>query len=596
MDRNLILALVLSMAIIFGYQALILGPKREAWKEAEAERLAAAEESGMISPTGSVGDPTASAPVKEMSRDEALGSAPGRITIKTDELEGSINLKGLVFDDLQLSQYHLTLDDNSPPMTLLSPSNSPHSQSMRAGLSINGEADRNIVWSAPENAVLTVDTPVTFTRNEKGIEHEVTISVDEHFMFTVTQTVRNNSAGSATVQPYGATYQKGIPPHLKNMMMLYEGPLAVVDHKLHDRKYKNVIKKGGIRESGTGGWVGLTDKYTLSAAIPPQDVPFRADIAASDGVTPMFRSTYLLDPVAVPAGGEYKTTSHLFGGAKEVDLLRAYEKDLGIDRFDEAVDWGNILWILTRMIFAVLSFFHGLVGNWGVAILLLTLCVKAILFPLANMSYKSMAGMKLVQPELKKVQERYKDDKVKQQQELMALYKKHKINPAAGCLPILAQMPIFFALYKTLFVTTELRHEPFLYIKDLSERDPTSIFNLFGLIPYDPLSVPVIGHFLGLGILPLLMGAAMFVQTKLNPPPTDETQKMIFGLMPLIFMFIFAPFAAGLVLYWFWNTFLSVIQQYVIMKRQGADVDIFGNIRATFGKHEPKPANENKAD
>ncbi|WP_370337384.1 membrane protein insertase YidC [Parvularcula marina] len=594
MDRNLILALVLSMLIIFGYQALIVGPKQKAWKEAEAARQAAIEAQGPSAAAS--GNPDILAPsTAEVGREEALSTAPGRVLIKTDELEGSINLRGLVFDDLKLSEYKLTLDPDSPPMTLLSPRNSPHAQFMRSGLQINGQPDASVVWSAPQDAVLTLETPVTFTRTQGDIEHEVTISVDEHFMFTFTQTVRNGTDAPATVQGYAGAFQKGIPPDLKNMMMLYEGPVGVVQGDIIDRKYKNVLKKGPVLKSGVGGWIGLTDKYKLAAVIPPQDMPFRADIKSDNAaVTPTFQSTYLLDPQTVPAGGELTMTSHLFGGAKEVKQLREYENNLGIDRFDEAVDWGNILWLLTRGIFAVLSFFHGLVGNWGVAILLLTLVIKAILFPLANLSYKSMAGMKKVQPELKKVQERYKDDKAKQQQEMMALYKKYKINPAAGCLPILAQMPIFFALYKTLFVTTELRHEPFLYIKDLAERDPTSIFNLFGLLPYDPLSVPVIGSFLGLGILPLLMGAAMYVQTKLNPPPTDDTQKLIFGLMPLIFMFIFAPFAAGLVLYWFWNTFLSVLQQYVIMKRQGADVDILGNIKASFGKS-PDAANENKA-
>lgn len=600
MDRNLIIALVISMAFFVLYDSFILQPRRDAFEEAQQAQAQAAEQAAAQGTADAGANDPASllaGGTDEVSRAEALDRAPGRVPFDTPEIDGSINLKGLLIDDLKLKQYRIDPKDEAAEVVLLSPVSAPHAQYMRAGTLIDGQSDAQVVWEAPEGAILTPDSPVTFTRTQDGIEHAVTISVDNHFMFRVEQTLRNETDEDVPLQGYGASYQKGIPPDLIGGAV-FEGPMSVIGTNLKDRKYKTLLKKGPIRETGIGGYVGITDKYWLSAAIPPQDMPFRADLTASETATPLFRASYLLDPVTLHAGAEYTTTSYLFGGAKEVALLRSYEKELGLKRFDWAVDWG-FLSFLTRPIFNTLSFFHGLVGNWGVAILLLTLVIKAILFPLANMSYKSMAGMKKVQPELKKLQERYKDDKMKQQQEMMALYKKYKINPAAGCLPILAQMPIFFALYKTLYVTIELRHEPFLYISDLSSRDPTSIFNLFGLLPYDPLSVPMIGTFLGLGILPLLMGAAMFVQTKLNPPPPDPTQRQIFALMPLIFMFVFSGFAAGLVLYWFWNTFLSLIQQYIIMKRQGAEVDIIGNIKQTFHfKHddEKAPANENKPD
>lgn len=592
MDRNVILALVLSMAVFIGYDLLILEPQRREYQAYQEAQKAAAAEQAAVQAALPDADRLPEL-IADPNREQALTRAPGRLPIETGELRGSINLQGLVFDDLILTDYKVSLEEDADDVVLLSPASAPHAQYMRTGGRIGAERDEAVIWNAPQGAVLSEDTPVTLTRNENGIEHVVTISVDNHFMFTIEQTVRNRSSEDVTFQLYGETRQKGIPPDLKNMMILFEGPLGVVGKELFDKKYKKMVGHADITQRGTSGWVGLTDKFWLSAAIPPQDKSFLATLSATNDAIPLFRSRYELGQEAVPAGMQITRTSHLYGGAKEVDILREYQRELNISRFDWAVDWGNFSF-LTRPIFNTLSFFHGLSGNWGVAILLLTLVIKAFLFPLANLSYKSMAGMKKVQPELKKVQERYKDDKMKQQQEMMALYKKHKINPAAGCLPILAQMPIFYALYKTLFVTLELRHEGFLYIRDLSEQDPTNIFNLFGLLPYDPTLIPLIGPFLGLGILPLLMGAAMFVQTKLNPPPPDPTQRMIFGLMPLIFMFIFAPFAAGLVLYWFWNTFLSVIQQYVIMKRQGADVDILGNIKESFGKKQAA-ANENKA-
>ncbi|MEM9233842.1 MAG: membrane protein insertase YidC, partial [Pseudomonadota bacterium] len=476
MDRNVILALVLSMGLFLGYDILVLGPKREAYQAAEAERQAAAAEQMDPADAGQTFFPGTE---EAETREEALTQAPARVPIRTETLSGSINLRGLFFDDLTLLNYNATLDEESPNIVLLSPRSAPNAQFMRAGMSIQtdlatpGDLGANSIWEAPEGAVLTPTSPVTFTRDVNGVTHEITISVDDQFLFTVDQQVTNNSSNPIRTTPIGATFQKGVPTDLRNMMILFEGPMAVINQgnrDILDRKYKKILNNGGLSGNGTGGWVGITDKYWLSAAIPPQDAAFKAEIAATNDATPLFASTYTLDPVVLQPGDSTQTSSHLYGGSKKVRILRAYEEELGVDRFDWAVDWGNFAF-LTRPIFNALSFFHGYVGNWGVAILLLTVLIKLILFPLANLSYKSMAGMKMVQPELTKVRERYADDKMKQQQEMMALYKKHKINPAAGCLPILAQMPIFYALYKTLFVTIELRHEPFLYIKDLSERD-----------------------------------------------------------------------------------------------------------------------------
>ncbi|WOI52067.1 membrane protein insertase YidC [Parvularcula sp. LCG005] len=598
MDRNFILALVMTGLIFLGWDFFVLGPQKEALAEQRAAAEQARIEQGLTDDPGATGDTDflSSAAPTPLTREDAIASSAARLPIETPELTGSINLTGLTFDDITLKNYDDTVHDESA-VVLLTPQQTDHAQYMRSGLAINGQSDRQAQWTIAEGETLTPATPVTLTRTVGSVEHAVRISVDDKFMFAVDHKVTNNGSDAAVMQPYGASYQRNIPDDLQNMMILFEGPLGVVGDRLYDRKYKQMLKKGSIEQSGTGGWVGITDKYWLSAVIPPQDRPFRAKLDVQQGASPLFRSTYELDPISVAPGETMTITSHLFAGAKVVEVLRDYEAPiedggLGIQRFDMAVDWGNFFF-LTRPIFNTLHFFHGLVGNYGIAILLLTLVIKAILFPLANMSFKSMAGMKKAQPEMQKIRERYGDDRMKQQQEMMALYKKHNINVAAGCLPMLAQMPIFYALYKTLFTTIEMRHEPFLYIKDLSQRDPTTIFNLFGILPFDPTTVPYIGSFLGIGVLPLIMGACMWVQMKLNPPPADKTQAQIFAFMPLIFLFMFAPFAAGLVLYWAWNTFLGVVQQYTIMKRNGADVDLIGNIKDSLGLNKPKAANEN---
>ncbi len=600
MDRNFILALTLTILIFVGWDMMVVGPKREAAEAIRAQEAAAAAEAAG-QPAGADQSLAATAPTTRLSREDALSQSAARLKIDTPEIVGSLNLRGLTFDDVTLKNYHVTYKDDSPLVTLLSPSATAGAQYLRAGLLLNGTVDNTALWEVVGDAqTLTPETPVTLRRQDtgNGIEHTVTLRVDDQFMFNVEHQVINQSGEDVTLQPYGASFQNGIPDDLKNFMILFEGPLAFVGDQLHARKYKKILNDGGLEATGVGGWAGITDKYWLGAVIPPQDQPFQAKLEHRPGATPLFVASYLLDPITVPNGQGTRIGANVFIGAKEVGVLRDYQKSiekggLNISHFDMAVDWGNFFF-LTRPILATLRFFAGIVGNYGVAILLLTLCIKAVLFPLANMSYKSMAGMRKVQPEMQRLRERYKDDQMKMQQEVMALYKKHKINPAAGCLPILAQMPIFYALYKTLFTTIEMRHEAFLYIPDLSENDPTTIFNLFGLLPFDPTALPVFGAFLGIGILPLIMGAAMWVQMKLNPPPTDPVQAKIFAFMPLIFMFMFAPFAAGLVLYWAWNTILSVTQQYIIMKRQGADVDIIGNIRQSFGM-QPAAANENRA-
>ena len=587
MDRNLILALALTALILFGWDALFVAPQRAALEE---QRREAGIERAEANPQAQIG---LDAPAIDatLSRIEALKLAPGRVPIDSPALTGSINLRGAAIDDVSFKRYRLEPEDDSPLVTRLSPRGVPDAQYVIPGAVIAGDAGNSAVWSAPEGATLTPQTPVTLTRRVGEAEHRLTFEIRDDYLLRTRHTIVNRGDAPVTVTPFAASYQVGVPRELATGLA-FQGPIAVAGGELAEVKYQPLRKKEDKAFSleGQGGWTGFAAKYWLTAAIPPQDVAFTAR-TENRGTrdAPLFATSYQTESTVLEPGQQVEVDAHVFVGPKRVRLLRGYEDTYGFTGFDRAIDWG-FLFFLTRPIFAGLQFFANLLGNWGLAILALTLVIKAILFPLANASYRSMANMRKLTPEIQALRERHEGDQMKIQQEMMALYKKNKVNPAAGCLPILAQMPIFFALYKVLFTTIELRHQPFLYIDDLSEMDPTSVWNLFGLLPYDVSWLPA---FLSLGVLPLLMGVAMFVQTKLNPPPPDPVQARIFGLMPIFFVFIFAPFAAGLVLYWFWNTFLGVIQQYVIMKRAGADVDILGNMKAGFGR---KPASDAPAE
>jgi len=595
MDRNTLLAIVLSMGVLVLWQVFVLGPEQERIREAR-EAAAAAQQTTEDANTAAdiLGGALAQTP-STVTVDEALKRAPGRVTVKTDTLDGSINLRGGRLDDLKLTQYHEEVDPESPVIRLLNPDGTEHGHFIQHGWAVGSDVGARAEWRAPDDAVLTTSTPVTLTRTQGDLVFEKTISVDDKYMFTVTQTVTNNSAGDRIVRAYATVTQRNIPEDFRNFMILHEGPLGVIGTKLYERKYNKLRKNKNkrVEADGVGGWVGITNKNWLAAAIPAQDQAIEAQLTnRGTAEEPIFEAFYAMPAETLSPGQSLTKTSYMFAGPKDVDTLMSYEAQpedggLGVYDFDKAVDWGH-LFFLTRPIFYTLNFFGDLIGNFGVAILILTLIIKAILFPLANKGYESMSKMKKLQPEIKQLQERYADDKMKMQQEMMALYKKEKMNPLAGCLPILLQMPIFYALYKTLFVTIELRHQPFLYIKDLSAQDPTTIFNLFGLLPYDPTALPLIGAFLGIGILPLLMGVAMWFQTKLNPPPTDPVQAQVFAMLPFIFVFIFAPFAAGLVLYWFWNTALSILQQWLIMKKNGVSID-WGE-RLPFVKPKKTPA------
>lgn len=595
------------MGVLLFWEMFVTGPQREAFEAAQKEAAAEAAKSdpGLASLEEEEALGGAEESVEEITVEDALENGDaGRVKIETETLTGSINLQGGRIDDLSLKKYRETLDPESPIIRLLSPRSVNESQSVQQGWRVNGRAREGVAWRLIDGDTLTPSTPITLMREENGVRFEKTIAIDDQYMFTISQRVVNESSEPQRLAAFGLVTQNGVPSDLRNFMILHEGPVGMFGNSLYQRKYKKMQKVKTVELGGVDqGWVGVTSKNWLAAAIPPQGAVFKGRFAASGTAErPVFYSSYTLNPVELAPGEETTLTSYMFGGPKDVDLLQRYETkpdennpkpyNLDIHDLDKAVDWGNFFF-LTRPIFYLLNFFGDLTGNFGVAILLMTLVIKALMFPLANKGFESMAKMKKLQPEIEKLRTRYDDDKMKLQQEMMALYKKEKMNPLAGCVPILIQMPIFYALYKTLFVTIELRHEPFVaWIQDLSAPDPTTVFNLFGLIPYDPMSIPVIGAFLGIGVLPLLMGGAMWFQTKLNPPPPDPTQAQIFAMMPILFTFLFASFAAGLVLYWFWNTVLTIMQQYVIMKKNGVDID--WSERFSFLKGKTKPAADGK--
>lgn len=605
-NRNMILAVVLSMMVLFGWQYFIAGPQLEQ-AQREAERAAQQETSqqnaDVAVPDGS---DTAGAAAPGAGSDEALRfsnreeaiAASDRVTIATESLSGSINLTGGRIDDLHLVKYKETTDPESPTITLLSPAGAPKPYYLEQGWVAPSGADitlpnANTVWEVEQGGTLTAQTPVTLVwDNGEGLIFRRTISVDSDYLFTVEQNVENTTGGDIALYPYSRVARL-YTPQTQNFFILHEGPIGVLgDNNLVELSYQNLRDDGARDETSTGGWLGFTDKYWATAIVPNPDDTVNARFfhTTRGGGGDDYRANFVSQtPVVVPTGGAADHTSLAFAGAKVVSIVDGYERDHDIEQFELLIDWGWFHFMTKPMFLLIELLFHFL-GNFGLAILAVTVLVKAVFFPLANRSYASMANMRRVQPKLKEIQEKHKDDRAAQQQAMMELYKTEKINPISGCWPILIQIPVFFSLYKVLFVTIEMRHAPFFgWIQDLAAPDPTQIFNLFGLLPYDPSAVPVIGAFLGIGIWPVIMGLTMWVQMRLNPPPTDPTQAMVFAWLPVVFTFMLGTFPAGLVIYWAWNNFLSVIQQWVIMKRHGVEVDLLGNIKSSL-KRKPKAA------
>ncbi|MFC7398256.1 membrane protein insertase YidC [Chelatococcus sp. GCM10030263] len=600
-NKNLILAIALSVAVLVGWNYFFGMPQVQQQRQSASQSQQATPQPqgapqtapGQPAPGGTNVPGQPAQPATPMSREQALAASP-RVIIDTPKIAGSIALRGGRIDDVSLKAYHETVNPRSPNIVLLSPSGSPHPYYAEFGWVPGGQGgpklpDSQTLWTA-DNARLTPQTPVTLTfDNGQGLIFRRTISVDDNAMFTVKDDVENKASAPVTLYPYGLISRHGMP-HTENSHILHEGLVGVLgDQGLQEVGYAQLAKEPALPGGGTGlefkgaigGFVGITDKYWATAVIPDQAQPYEGRFSERQvGDQPSFQADVLTGAEAIQPGASASSTLHLFAGAKEVAAIQGYEAKLGIKLFDRMIDWGWFYFI-TQPMFKLLDFFYKLLGNFGLAILTVTVFVKLVFFPLANRSYASMAKMKAVQPEMVAIRERYADDKVKQQQALMELYKKEKINPIAGCWPLLIQIPVFFSLYKVLNITIEMRHAPFFgWIQDLSAPDPTTVFNLFGLIPWDPSTVPVFGHFLMLGVWPLIMGVTMFVQMKMNPTPPDPVQQMMFSWMPVIFTFMLASFPAGLVIYWSWNNLLSVLQQGWIMRRNGVKIELWSNLRS----------------
>jgi YidC/Oxa1 family membrane protein insertase len=600
-NKNTILAIVLSAIVLIAWQYFVGLPQQKAREEQLAQQqkqqqqppqpgqtAPPAQPSAQTAPPPAPGQAAPAGPT--ISREAALKASP-RIPIATDSLQGSIDLTGARIDDLALVKFRETVDRTSPPIVLLSPSGSAEPFYAEFGWTGTAGSDAKLptsqtVWRQEGSGALAAGHPVTLTwDNGAGLQFRRTITVDDKYLFTIKDEVVNKTANPISLYPYGLISRHGTPPTL-GYYILHEGLIGVLgDDGLQEYTYSKIQEKKSINFNVTNAWLGITDKYWAATLLPDPKAHVVAHFSTGKlGDKDTYQTDYLLDARTVAPGATASAEAHLFAGAKEVNVVNAYESQLKLNRFDLLIDWGWFYFI-TKPLFNVIDYFYRLVGNFGVAILIVTVLIKLAFFPLANKSYASMAKMKAVQPQMAALRERYPDDKVKQQQELMALYKKEKINPLAGCLPIAIQIPVFFSLYKVLFVTIEMRHAPFFgWIHDLSAADPTNVFNLFGLIPLDPTVLPVIGPFLHLGIWPLIMGVTMWVQMKLNPAPPDPTQKMIFDWMPIIFTFMLAGFPAGLVIYWAWNNTLSVTQQSIIMRKHGAKIELFDNIKAMFVK------------
>ncbi|MCL3881096.1 membrane protein insertase YidC [Marivita sp. GX14005] len=589
-NKNLLIASALSFAIILVW--FVLFPPPDSAVDPETDLPPVSE---------SVSPDVASLPEAAPDGDApATGAAPPevveapRVPIMTGKLEGSISLAGGRIDDLKLKEYRVSTDEDSDIVHLLNPvsSDEPYyalfGWAPGGGLGLDDVPSVTTPWTLEAGETLTPETPITLRwESPTGAVFRRQIEVDDDYMFRVTQSVENAGSEPLTVAPYGLIARHGEPQDLKNFFILHEGVVAMTDGTLSEIDYDEITEfpvlaaqaaRAEVMQVNENGWIGFTDHYWMTTLIPGSDAPFR-QVAKFNEASNIFQTEAVQPTVTVAPGETQEVTTQLFAGAKEWETIRDYQR-AGVDRFIDSIDWGWFFF-LTKPIFWLLHHLNLLIGNMGWAIISLTLIIKALLFPLAYKSYVSMAKMKELQPEMEKIKERAGDDRQKLQQEMMGLYKKEKVNPASGCLPILLQIPIFFSLYKVIFVTLELRHAPWLGpFQDLSAPDPTSIFNFFGLLPW---AAPEAGSILALifvGILPLLLGVSMFLQQKLNPAPTDPTQAMIFAWMPWVFMFMLGGFASGLVIYWIANNTITFTQQYLIMRSQGYKPDVFGNIKS----------------
>ncbi|KUJ85229.1 insertase [Ruegeria marisrubri] len=598
-NKNLLLATALSFLVILVW--FVMFPPPEPTAPQDETPVTATEADAVQTPSAAgtdTGGDTASVAAEAAPESEAP-----RVEIDTPRLSGSLSLSGGRIDELFLKDYRVSLDEESEIVELLSPVGSQsayyalYGWAPGAGLKVSDVPGPNTLWSVEQGETLNVGSPVTLVwENGNGLTFRRTISVDEDFMFTVTQSVENASQAEVGMAPYGILARHGIGedadlPGLKNFFILHEGVIGMTDGTLSEIDYGDVREfdidpneraQAEVFQVKENGWIGFTDHYWMTTLIPEPGSPFKA-AAKFDARRKIYQTETVLPTLTIPAGETAEVTTRLFAGAKEWETIREYQAG-GVQKFIDSIDWGWFFF-LTKPIFWLLHNLNQLIGNMGWSIIGLTLIIKAILFPLAFKSYVSMAKMKELQPQMEALKEAAGDDRQKLQQGMMELYKKEKVNPASGCLPILLQIPIFFSLYKVIFVTIELRHaEWFGPFRDLSAPDPTSIMNLFGLLPWAGPEPGTLMATIFIGILPLLLGISMWLQQKLNPAPTDPTQAMIFAWMPWVFMFMLGSFASGLVVYWIANNTITFTQQYLIMRSQGYTPDVFGNIKSGFKK------------
>jgi YidC/Oxa1 family membrane protein insertase len=564
-----------------GWQYFIAGP---AMKAEQVRQTQLAHEEKAQTQRSAPAIPGQGSASGHISRAAALKASGPRIAIDTPTVDGSLLLKGARFDDLRLKKYRETVDPKSPEIVLLAPKNTDFPYYADFGWIGEGRVkvpDETTPWKEVNGGRLSPGHRVTLEwDNGQGLTFRRDLSVDDKYMFTVRDSVTNASGAATTLYPYASVAREGVPTS-QHYWVLHEGFVGVADGSLKDASYDD-FKKDETPPStftSTGGWAGITDKYWMAAVVPPQKESFDGEYRATrrqDGGK-VYWADYRLGQQSLKPQASLSVTHRLFAGAKVVDILRTYEHRDGIARFDLAVDWGWFIFI-TQPLFWILDQLYQYLANFGLAILALTVLVKAITFPIANASATTMAKMKKVQPEMERIKERFKDDPAKQQQSIMELYKREKVNPVTGCVPQLLVIPIFFSLYKVFFVTIEMYHAPFYgWIRDLSAPDPTSILNLFGLLPYHiPSFVP---SYLSVGAWPIMMGATQWVQTKLNPPAADPVQQRMFSLMPIIFTFMFSTFASGLVIYYAWNNLLTIAQQMVIMRRQNVPIHLIENFK-----------------
>ena len=551
-SKNVIAAISLSSAVIVLY-SLFFVPEQPASKQnlVEKNKIQQNSDTPILDEKETL---------VQISREDALKISK-RVQFENKSVIGSISLKGAAIDDLTFKNYNVELKSNEK-ITLLGPRNIEDGYLIESGFVTS---DKNIdipnaetVWSINGNNKLTNQSPIKLSwTNNQGIKFEKEISLDDNFLFTIKQKVINSTDNKYDFYSYGQIIRNKIPEGLSNFYILHEGPIATLDDELIEEDYDDIQDKKFTRTSQKG-WLGVGDKYWITSLIPPSGKEFKTTFDYKK----KFRANFITtEPIELRGNDKIEEELKVIIAAKRVDVIDGYAESLKIDKFDLVIDWG-FLYFITKPLFFGIDYFFKLLGNYGLAIIAITICIRLAFFPLANFSFRSMAKMKALQPEMVRLKELHKDDKMKLQQEMMSLYKKEKVNPMSGCLPILVQIPVFFALYKVLFVTIEMRHMPFFgWIQDLSERDPTSIFNLFGLLPYD---VP---SFLVIGVWPVAMGVSMWIQQKLNPAPTDAMQAKIFMFFPLFLTVILAPFPSGLVIYWTVNNILTMAQQLFIMKR-----------------------------